>query len=504
MADDIEFLRVKSLSKATTEARSTDVVLWNCAAHNLRELYPRSRDKESGPIDLSRRDLNVILSGCDKADDVVRTALGLVCDGGWEPDYRRLNAAVGGEAVFSLPAGTKHDDAVAFFKKCIEWGAEYFDAPVLSAVVHLDQSNPHCHVIFLPVRGGQWRGGYFFGKPHDIDAMHAAFHIAVGRPHGLRRQQDRPSIDVRRAAAEIEFDALMARPELLNGPAMRQAMVALMTANPDKVRAAREQAEPAKSLIEHLQAGNADAAGTNPGAEKGKLYALLELPPSDAAIHANDDDQGADINLGDGADPVAALPSDPAPQPIMPGPVRIDVSVVDVGHDADADEPLERLVRVRDIDLPADRWDGDQGEHIALPPPRPSMRSQVLFGVHAALGARQHRHDTRTRQMPALLDPARPRAGRGAGQHEDARNAEHGISVAQLASCQAHSDAPAPAGHADGQPIQLRDSSMSPARITLAVARAGRAGEADLRRMLRELGIAGRLQCGEDAIRPGT
>ena len=43
---------------------------------------------------------------------------------------------------------------------------------------------------------------------------------------------------------------------------------------------------------------------------------------------------------------------------------------------------------------------------------------------------------------------------------------------------------------------------MSPASITLAMARAGRAGEAELRRMLGEMGIVGRLQGGNATIRP--
>lgn len=98
--------------------------------------------------------------------------------------------------------------------------------------------------------------------------------------------------------------------------------------------------------------------------------------------------------------------------------------------------------------LVQDFEDDEQGEHVPLPP-KPSKRSQVMLAVRAA--------------------PA---------------------------------PAPAPAIHADDQPIQFRNSTMSPARITLTMARAGRAGEAELRRMLGEMGIAGRLQGGNATIRP--
>jgi hypothetical protein len=107
----------------------------------------------------------------------------------------------------------------------------------------------------------------------------------------------------------------------------------------------------------------------------------------------------------------AMPPAHFTPQPVMPMPIRIVVSAVDLGPAAAADEPPERLVRFRDADIPADRWDGNQGDFIEPPPPPPSKREQVMLGVRAALGVHMRGRNARAPQVAALLDPMRPRTG---------------------------------------------------------------------------------------------
>lgn len=269
MAGAFEFVRVKSLSAKTTRATSTAAVIQICAEHNLRKGHCYSRDKQSGNIDPARSHLNVTLRGCDTPAEVAQMALDLVRLGGWQKQYRRANASVGAEQVFSLPANTQLD-VIAFFRACVDWAVQYFDAPALLATIHLDQQHPHLHLIFLPVRGGQWRGSRFFGKRGAINAMHASFHAAVGKPHGLRRQQQSSeSAAIRHVTAAREFDAIMAHHGLMDDPAVRQALVSLIAADPERLRAAREQAMVAGELTVALP------DGTAPGCEKPKRYPVL-------------------------------------------------------------------------------------------------------------------------------------------------------------------------------------------------------------------------------------
>lgn len=58
------------------------------------------------------------------------------------------------ELMFSLPTHLLVD-RIAFFTDAVAWIKAYYSIPVLSAVVHLDESSPHCHVLMLPLREGK-------------------------------------------------------------------------------------------------------------------------------------------------------------------------------------------------------------------------------------------------------------------------------------------------------------------------------------------------------------
>jgi hypothetical protein len=126
--------------------------------------------------------------------------------------------------------------------------------------------------------------------------------------------------------------------------------------------------------------------------------------------------------------------------PVTLGLVRIVTSVVDAGLGAVADEPLERLTRVRDADQPSERWNGDLGEHDSLPLPKQSKRTQVLLGVRMALSSMPSAGQSRT--PPVAPQP------------------------------------PAPAIEPDDHQAQL--AGLSPSRLALATARATKAAKADL------------------------
>ena len=126
------------------------------AKHNLREIG-------GAHVDPSRSSLNVVLAGPGTADEVakqaVAKALAAAAVGGAAivRKIARRNGTRAAEIIFGLPASTSVDCS-AYFAECLRWVENTFGDVVLSAVVHMDESAPHAHVLMLPMRDGKWLG----------------------------------------------------------------------------------------------------------------------------------------------------------------------------------------------------------------------------------------------------------------------------------------------------------------------------------------------------------
>ena len=143
MAASELFFRL-AVPKVSPKSRTMEI----CAAHNLRE-FPCGTFPAN--IDPARTDGNIILRGADSVQGVVdEEAKHLSC---LEKPPRK-NAAHALELVFSL----RPDSTVsyqAYFEACTIWAEEYYCVPILSSVVHVDESAPHCHVLLLPIFDGR-------------------------------------------------------------------------------------------------------------------------------------------------------------------------------------------------------------------------------------------------------------------------------------------------------------------------------------------------------------
>lgn len=147
--------------------------------HNLREI--QAEQGTSGPIDATRSRLNYTLAGPATAGDVARDAKAL--KQGMAP--LRRDAVMALELVLSLPVNSIIDHR-AYFTDCLLWVQAHFGCPVLSAVVHLDEAAPHCHVLLLPLRDGRMVGNKLMGGRAQMRAMKASFHETVASKYGLR------------------------------------------------------------------------------------------------------------------------------------------------------------------------------------------------------------------------------------------------------------------------------------------------------------------------------
>lgn len=197
MIEHSQILRIKKLKGGG--------IIATAARHNLREI--QGELGACSNIDPIRSKLNYIIQGPNSAADVVKLAQALMNDANVKP--LRKDAVRCLEIIFSLPPHSVIEQSV-FFPECVAWTKSYFQVPILSAIVHLDESAPHCHVLLLPLVNARMIGSDLFGNKTTLQALHADFHNQVGQVYGLARQamQKRHSAAVRREAANMVMDAL--------------------------------------------------------------------------------------------------------------------------------------------------------------------------------------------------------------------------------------------------------------------------------------------------------
>lgn len=195
MTEGAHFLAVKPLSVKTTRASCADAVILNVMRHNARELQAEIGVGADSGIDASRIHLNVTLHGPATADGVVSAARDAMREHGIVAP--RKNATLGIEIVASLPAGLLIDH-LAYFRDTAAWAQQHYRVPLLSAIVHNDESSPHLHLVLLPVRDGKLVGSELLGNRATMKAMQKDFHEQVAKQYGLRM----PAAKKRHSAAQ--------------------------------------------------------------------------------------------------------------------------------------------------------------------------------------------------------------------------------------------------------------------------------------------------------------
>lgn len=171
-----------------------------------------------GSIDATRSHLNYRLAGPESPEAVAELARERMAAAGVTKMRKDGVRAI--EAVFSLPAGAIVDER-AYFGDCVAWAADRFVGldNILSADVHLDESQRHLHVLMLPLVGGRMVGSDLVGGPAKLKAHQAVFYEAVASRYGLRKAPARLQGAGKAAAAA----AVLAKLRQLNDPALRSA-----------------------------------------------------------------------------------------------------------------------------------------------------------------------------------------------------------------------------------------------------------------------------------------
>lgn len=239
-----QYLRLKKLT-------GKDIVRI-AAKHNLRELQAELGAESH--IDHTRIRLNQVIAGAATAAEIAASAERLMQDA--HIGNLRRDAVRGVEIVISLPA-VSNIDPTAYFADSLIWVRSFFNVPVLSAVIHLDESAPHCHVLLLPLVNGRMAGSDLVGNRPRLQAMQTGFFEQVGRRYGLTRPAalKRLSSATRHKAASVIVTAIQGNPELLDQRDVESAMLGVLARDPEPLLTALGltmpvSTKPVKSFVE--------------------------------------------------------------------------------------------------------------------------------------------------------------------------------------------------------------------------------------------------------------
>lgn len=211
MAESIAHFAVKSIGLSRVNGRKPCTLL-EAARHNLREI--QAEQGATGHIDPTRTHGNTVLHGPATAAEVCAQAEALQAAAGIVRGSLRRDHCQAIEAVFSLPEQAAVPDPAEYFAKCLAWLAGALALPVLSAVVHRDESAMHLHVLLLPVKDGAHVGS----APIDraaLKRLRERFFAKVAGPAGLKHA----AAKVRGIAKQWAIAAVMRRCEALGLPA---------------------------------------------------------------------------------------------------------------------------------------------------------------------------------------------------------------------------------------------------------------------------------------------
>ena len=365
------FLRIKKLKGGG--------IITVAARHNKRVI--QAEIGASGSIDPTRSHLNETLQGPSTAAEVGQLAKGLMTAAG--TTKLRKDAVMALEIVFSLPPGHGLDDK-AYFTDCVAWTEKHFACPVLSADIHRDEAQHHCHVLLLPLIDGRMDGGRIVGGKQKLLVMHKQFHLDVAGRYGLNKAPAR----LTGATKESASKAILQRLRETGDSALQSKLWAAVR---DKI-----ESDPAAFLMaldielkaptKRLKTMAQIFTGEGRGSDKEAMSIDFAAPPKDRSL--------CSVDFPAKPPPLTATKS--APAPTLAKLPLIDSDGVIAEPDgmvyeniADVEVPIIESRVVRDGDYSSDQYDTDTGEYLQRPPPPTRFKKQAADAwVSAALNSR--------------------------------------------------------------------------------------------------------------------
>lgn len=224
-----QFLRMKKLT-------GKDIVEV-AGRHNHREILHELGRSYNSAIDLTRVGLNYVIRGGQTAAAIAQEAQERMTSAGII--RLRKDAVRALELIVSLNPGSGVNER-KYFADATAWCESYFGAPVISAIVHLDEGAPHCHIILLPLVGGRMIGSELMGYKSRLQDIQQDFNRKVGASYGLTYSSKavRLTGKSRRAMAASILRKVCSDIALLSTPKIREILTELISAKPEALHAA--------------------------------------------------------------------------------------------------------------------------------------------------------------------------------------------------------------------------------------------------------------------------
>lgn len=365
MDNHVQVLRVKTLAGKR--------IVLSAAKHNLREI--QAEIGADSHIDISRTPDNYIIQGAGTAAGVAEHERELLADAEF-PRPLRKNSVRAVEIIFSLPTDSEINHR-AFFVAATDWAGQFYSVPVLSSIVHLDESAPHCHVLLLPLVDGRLQGSALLGNRANLLAMQSDFHEQVASRFGLARQtpQKRLSASLRHDLSGKVLAAIRASHDTLNEPGVKDALLELIVANPVPLASLLGVAMPetapkkTRSFVQIMTKPQKPEKKSNP-IGNGRPIPIGNGQKKDQSL----------CSVGNGFSAPAIIPGESPPAPVNSS---VDQTVTQSLEAGDNDDEPGDYQRIRDVDQSADYWNPDTGEFI-----RPAIK-QRMAGASLELARQQ-------------------------------------------------------------------------------------------------------------------
>ena len=227
------FLTFKPLSLKTTRSASIHDMALRVAGHNLRTALIHDPESDlNGKIDPTKSSQNLVLEGYSDAVSAAGAYVGTMERAGVK---FRSNACLAIEGVVSVNS-EMGIDYPTFFAACCKWIVARYDALPWLSVIHLDQAQPHVHLLFVPLdyeyTPPRLRGSAVLGNRESLRKTQEDFYQEVCRSYGLKKKRaTRPlSASARRAAVAHAKTVLQANSGLSDG--VLEALLAPHLTNP--------------------------------------------------------------------------------------------------------------------------------------------------------------------------------------------------------------------------------------------------------------------------------
>lgn len=143
--------------------------------HNLRE-----KVNLGCGIDLSKTKLNYNLGFAGNSQSKLDMCNRLISEAGIK---LRKDAVFAVELMISI--STWDTDHEAIFNEIFEWAQKYYDVPIISFDVHMDESFPHCHLLLLPLVNGRMNGSKLVGYKTKLAMMKKSIENSVTKFYGI-------------------------------------------------------------------------------------------------------------------------------------------------------------------------------------------------------------------------------------------------------------------------------------------------------------------------------